>query len=164
MIGNPSSTATCTLVVQVNYAVQIVSAITSGVLTAQNWVISLTTPFTYQLSVLPASTCNLVATSWTISTTSTTNPTKVSFFQTIDSAGLFSSGPFPNVLNKGTYKVSVTAVTLSDGVTYTSITNTATSPNFFTLNVLDPCWLTTLTYTSSVGAMSCSVLQAASCT
>ena len=46
----------------------------------------------------------------------------------------YSAGPFSNSDTVGSYNVSVTSVTLN-GILYTTITNTVTTPNSFLLTV-----------------------------
>ncbi len=68
---------------------------------------------------------------------------------------MFSAGPFTDYSRVGLYKISVTIVTLN-GLEYTSITNTDSSPNFFYLTVTNPCASATIT-PSTVADISVSV-------
>ncbi len=73
-----------------------------------------TTPFTFQLAVDTSTTCGYTAAGWLVS--ATMGPAAyLTNFQTITNTGWFSAGPSTDANWVGTYKITVTAITLMNG-------------------------------------------------
>lgn len=79
-------------------------------------------------------------TGWTATTTRGDNSASIGDYNNIDSAGLFSAGPFSDSTTAGTYLVKISSITLNVYGVSTIINSIATTPtNSFTLVVSDGC-------------------------